>query len=444
MPSIDDKLARLEAEILQIRRGGSRNRQKPHKLFMLLAVIDLADQGLFTENRIFFSDALIHNFEKHFRNFAKADDWCQPGPPFFHLRTASFWKHQIKPGRDQAYSKLTTSGGGTKRIKDNIDYAYLDEDAFEVVQNQSLRNPLRIFLVQQLQDILIDNPDMNPTNRLATSFHESFSLSRPAIQQVLRAISLGVDDQNLKSQGIRHELLRSETLLGNNYVKSMPKYATGSGLLDFDYKITQFGKFAYQNDPLLIQIGTQWLMHYHLSAPHGPGPAFWHDLVSTRFRSGDEFSSDEIAQQIAGFYERSEGRPLVERTARSTATIFLETYTKSDGLANLGLLQECNNQRYRVLEPDTPPLWVIALALQDLWQARYQGLVSISLNELYGERGVNNLFLIGRGRLNSLLETLQDEGIVELYRVAPPYQVLLLLRDDEPLLRRLYGAEISD
>jgi len=79
----------------------------------------------------------------------------------------------------------------------------------------------------------------------------------------------------------------------------MPRYAIGAGLLDNNYEITLFGKFAHKHDPILEQAGTQWLMHYHLSAPQGPGPAFWHELVMSRFRGGCEFTTDEIATQIA-------------------------------------------------------------------------------------------------------------------------------------------------
>ena len=114
---IDKKIQPLTVEIEAMRRGGPKDRQKPHKLFMLLAVIDLFDQSLVSENRIYFNEQLIRNFERHFRLYAGEDDWCQPGPPFFHLRNSSFWNHKVKAGRENVYRKLTTSGGGVKELE---------------------------------------------------------------------------------------------------------------------------------------------------------------------------------------------------------------------------------------------------------------------------------------------------------------------------------------
>ena len=109
LSSLNKEILPLAIEIETMRRGGSKDEQKPHKLFLLLAVLDLFDQGLIPENRIYFDEPLIKNFEKYFRLFAKEDDWCQPGPPFFHLRSSTFWKHKIKPGRESNYYKLKTS-----------------------------------------------------------------------------------------------------------------------------------------------------------------------------------------------------------------------------------------------------------------------------------------------------------------------------------------------
>ena len=140
LPSIvNNALEEFKNEIVKMRRGGSKDDQKPHKLIMLLSIIDQADAGLIKENKFFLSQPLISSFERYFRQVSDRDDWCQPGPPFFHLRSTSFWKHQLIAGREQAYAKLSTSGGGLKRIQDNIEYAYLSESAYLVLTNVNAR-----------------------------------------------------------------------------------------------------------------------------------------------------------------------------------------------------------------------------------------------------------------------------------------------------------------
>ncbi len=277
------------------------------------------------------------------------------------------------------------------------------------------------------------NKNENP--RLGITFHRTFSLNRPAIGQILR-----IQNDRKATGGISRKELNEKSNLGSIYLESMPRWAWGSGLLNYDKSLSKFGSYSYQFDPLLEQTSTQWLIHYHLSAPLGPGPSFWHELVKTRFRSGDEFSAQEIADQISEFFEREEGKPLAARSARSTATIFLGTYTRPDSLGNLGLLEAVSADRYRVLDPEPPATWVIAFALLHWWESLYKEQVTLNLNDLYGDQGITHLLMIGKGRLNNSLEEMQQEGLLELYRIAPPYQVVLLRRDEDFILRKLYGG----
>jgi len=439
MPSLKNRFESLANEIELMRRGGSKEKQKPHKLFMLLAVLDLFDQGLLTENRIFFDQQLQRNFEKYFRLYAGTEDWCQPGPPFFHLRSASFWKHKIKPGRENVYEKITTSGGGIKRIQENIAYAYFEEDAFAVLSNEIFRVEMRNHIIE----LITGKNDMEYRERIPTVFHESFALSRPSITQVVNALYAAPDGVDFKSKEKREEFFRSSTQLGTNYVKAMPEYAKGSGLLSFNYELTLFGKTILGKDSSLEQISTLWLMHYFLSAPHGPGPSFWNQIVCSRFRSGDEFTQSEIEQDIAEIYSKEKGKPLSPGSAKSTANAFLETYVKSDGLGNLGILEEIGDNHYRVLETDIPPVWAVAAAVLDYWQANFPNQVTVNLSSLTSESGLASLFMISRSRLDMILGEMRDAGIVELFRVAPPYQVALLDSDMEQVFHRMYSHEYS-
>lgn len=437
LPSLSNNIVPLANEIEAMRRGGSKEKQKPHKLFMLLAVLDLFDQGLLNENRIFFDQQLQRNFEKYFRLYADIDDWCQPGPPFFHLRSSSFWKHKIKAGRESSYDKLITSGGGTKRIQENIEYAYLDEHTFSILTLEKPRGELRNFILSLLREI----NDMNSMERIPTVFHESFALSRPSIIQILNSLLIPPESVDFKSKEKREDYFRSKTQLGTNYVKAMPEYAKGAGLINFSYEPTFFGKTALINDPSLEQFSTQWLIHYFLSSPHGPGPAFWHEVVSSRFRSGDKFTQEEVANEIAAIYAREKGKPLSSGSATSTANAFLETYVKSDGLGNLRLLEEIKDNHYCVLEPDIPPTWAVAAAVLDYWQAHFPNQVTVNLSSLTTESGLASLFMISRSRLDMILGEMREAGIVELFRVAPPYQVALLESDREIIFQRMYSHE---
>lgn len=272
------------------------------------------------------------------------------------------------------------------------------------------------------------------SQRLGTAFSETFPLSREAIRQVLDALA----EMEEVTSGSRFDFLRQNTQLGTNYVKAMPRYARGTGLLDKSSSLTQLGKKIREHDPLISRIDTQWLLHYHLSAPHGPGPAFWHHLVKERFKSGNTFTRDEVLAQVDEFIQATRGRALSRSSIKGATAAFLGTYTSPTGLGELEILEALNDGSYQVLEPEAPSTWVLAYALIDFWQAQFPNHLTLNLNNLSGSDGITSLFLVGSGRLNSTLREMQDEGYVEVHRVAPPYQVVLLRPDKQSVLERIY------
>ena len=145
-PLTHHSLVRLQQEIDNLHRGGSKLEPKPHKLIMLLVVIEMADRGMLKENKIYYDEALRKIFDDYFQLISGSDDWPQPGPPFFHLRTSGFWHHKIKEGQEAHYSTLTTSGGGNKRIEDNIEYAYLSDYAYHVISDYTTRKIIRNYI----------------------------------------------------------------------------------------------------------------------------------------------------------------------------------------------------------------------------------------------------------------------------------------------------------
>lgn len=278
--------------------------------------------------------------------------------------------------------------------------------------------------------------------KLGLTFHRTFPLKRSAVADVLRLAGNIVPDQHTQ-RCLTREAIRELTNLGTIYVEAMPRYSLGAGLLDAKNCLTPFGAMAYERDPFLEQLSTQWLMHYYLCAPHGPGPAFWNELVRSRFKTGNEFTAEELIVQLGEFFVRTEGKSLAERSARSTVTVFLGTYLKTEALGHLGILEKVGEGRYQVLAPKAPPPWACACALLDYWQAHCRELVTISQDTLLAPGGFTDLLMIGGSHLNTVLRAMEGAGYVEVYRVAPPYQVVLLRQDVEPLLERMYGLDQS-
>ena len=106
------------------------------------------------------------------------------------------------------------------------------------------------------------------------------------------------------------------------------------------------------------------------------------------------------------------------------------------------LLEEIGETCYRVNDDlDPPPSWVVAYAILDFWKTHFPERTTINLDELTEENGVADIFMIGAGKIANVLQKMQLEGFVDLYRVAPPYQVVLLRPDLEALLEKIYANE---
>ncbi len=264
---------------------------------------------------------------------------------------------------------------------------------------------------------------------MSLTFHRTFSLSCSSIAKVLRVAQ--------QISGFKQSDLAASTDLGTIYQEAMPRYAQRAGLLDAKNHLTLLGRFVVEHDPALDKAGTQWLLHYHLSAPHGP-TTFWHYLVKRRFLPGNVFTSAELSADLTDFLRNTAGKDPAPRSVRSTVTVFTGTYTKSDGLRRLSLLSEEDKETYRVASPAPPPMWALGYALAEYWQAHYGQRLTVNLADLSGEN-LAGLFMLGEVSFTELLAQLKQEGMVDLYRIAHPYQVVLLQPSLEIALERLYA-----
>jgi putative restriction endonuclease len=117
----------------------SSGRASPHKLCMLLAVLDLARAGAFFKNRIYFAPPLLERYDRLFAAVKGPDDHPNPYFPFFHLAGklrgggASFWHLRPIPGREAIVAAMS-SARSIVDITTNIAYAELDEGLFNLLQ----------------------------------------------------------------------------------------------------------------------------------------------------------------------------------------------------------------------------------------------------------------------------------------------------------------------
>ncbi len=122
---------------LNVSNNISRGKAK-HKPTLLLSVIELIAQGDILENKILISDRLIDTFNKYWNIFVKSDAGFVMGLhyPFFHLRAEGFWHLQSKDLPDGV--RIKTIG----KLREKVEYAYLDNELFDLLQDTLSRQVL--------------------------------------------------------------------------------------------------------------------------------------------------------------------------------------------------------------------------------------------------------------------------------------------------------------
>lgn len=107
-----------------------------HKPILILSVIDLISRDIIAKNEITVSDELIETFDKYWQIIGSHSYTGGLHYPFFHLQSEGFWHLEFKPDFNGLQPKTTN------KLKQAVEYAYLDNELFEFLQNDITRKEL--------------------------------------------------------------------------------------------------------------------------------------------------------------------------------------------------------------------------------------------------------------------------------------------------------------
>ena len=146
-------LATYADQFRRLKVNVARGRASPHKICMLLAVLDLARGGALTENRIEYAPPLLERYAMYFNAVRGPGDHPNPYFPFFHLAGSlrgggeSFWHLQPRPGRESVFESMSTARTA-RQMTENIDHARLDTELFELLQDERAVDALSAVLAE--------------------------------------------------------------------------------------------------------------------------------------------------------------------------------------------------------------------------------------------------------------------------------------------------------
>jgi putative restriction endonuclease len=187
---------------LNVSNNKSRGKS-PHKPILLLSVLELIAQGSIVNNRILASDELIKIFNRYWHSFVGVDSGHQSGIhyPFTHLRRDGFW--HLKAERLSDGLRIKT----TNKLRELVDYAYLDDELFLLIQDPLTR--------QVLIDVLITNWLADSQTELSDLFDINQTFDR------IEQLELDNFDADVKviwrKSVVRNSLFRKSVVYAYNY-----------------------------------------------------------------------------------------------------------------------------------------------------------------------------------------------------------------------------------
>lgn len=119
----------------------------PHKPILLLSIAQLIREGEIHNNKIRITEELVLAFKDNWYRFVQTPHILNFALPFFHMGHEPFWKLVPYPGMEIGLTK-SKSIKSFKNLRETVNYAWLDQPLFDLLQNPEIN--------QLLVNVLLD------------------------------------------------------------------------------------------------------------------------------------------------------------------------------------------------------------------------------------------------------------------------------------------------
>ena len=191
-----------------LRTNNKYGRKSPHKAVLLLTVIEMFEENIWTDNEIFYNDELKQMFLKVWNKALPQEPLFHPEAylPFWYLQNDSFWHIVPKRGHEDILIVMrdTNVKPSEAKLNNSVDYAELDEELYFMMTLPSSRRSLKRVLLENytnLSETAIERLSASNDNIVDHSvaaiadYQEIMSAGKTAEQKVS-----GEADDELKAQ----------------------------------------------------------------------------------------------------------------------------------------------------------------------------------------------------------------------------------------------------
>jgi hypothetical protein len=236
-------------------------------------------------------------------------------------------------------------------------------------------------------------------------FNQGFSLDRALIRGMLQYIA-------------NHEQASDEAIAG--YIGVNPykveglrgwfcKLGLGSGSSK-QQRLSPFGALIASSDPDMSRAGTLWMLHYFLATEHEERSEVWHQCFNQFLHPAMVFAPEELQEHIE--------RNLPESPANKTGIDkdvkeLIKTYTQTSALGQLALLMRQKDKKIVAGISAQPELLIVAYALFNTWQRRYNETNTLRLSQLVTEAETpGRIFVSTAEQVRDMVLRLQAQGLL--------------------------------
>lgn len=135
---LKDYVEKYKSDFSSLHTNLTKGHKAPHKIILLLSIIDLIQEGIITSPNIYPSKELMNKFKDDWNKFIGESEVFKPvfSTPFYHLKSEPFWTlHPTTP----VPSSIS-----------EVDYAIIDSNLFKAISDKNSGAKLRLSLIQLL------------------------------------------------------------------------------------------------------------------------------------------------------------------------------------------------------------------------------------------------------------------------------------------------------
>ncbi len=143
-----DNISKYLIAFKKLKRGVTQYGKAPHKVVMLLSVLQTFQNKFIFRNQIFISPELVLLFKSNWNELVTSNHVCNFALPFWHLKNEKFWHLTAHQGFEN-YLSLKESVSSINQLNSMVEYASLDDTLFELMIDEKSNLMLQHLLLNE-------------------------------------------------------------------------------------------------------------------------------------------------------------------------------------------------------------------------------------------------------------------------------------------------------